>query len=247
LVDLSSYAEQNDGFRFTFNCVDIFSRFAWIVPLKQKTALSVVTALKQIIEQSGRKPRWAWWDEGKEFLNARMTEYLESQGITGYHTYGEHGSVMVERFNRTIKTRLWKVFTEKHSYRWLDVLPVLLKQYNESKHSSIKMTPTEASDPANEQRLLALQVKNYKKHLEPPSEVSPFKIGDWVRIARKKNVFEKGYTPRWTESIYRVTSILHTNPRVYEVADMLDQKQKGALYGVQLQKTTQKPTGGRAP
>ena len=226
-----------------FVAIDVWSRYAWIIPIANKTGASVLSAFRQLINDSGRKPKRVWWDQGKEFLNANMTAFLKRQGIESYSTFGQHGSMFVERLNRTIKTRLEKVFTASHSNRWIDVLPGLMETYNSSKHSSIKMSPEQASKPENQQRLHDLQYKDADKHLEEPSQPSKIKLNTWMRISRQKGVFEKGYERLWSEEIFRVISILHTSPRVFEVEDLLGERVLGAFYTEELQQTQQDPNG----
>ncbi len=243
LVDMSEWATSNDGFKWMLNIVDVFSRYAWAISIRNKTAAVVLEALQSVISSSGRKPKKIWWDEGGEFVNAKMNAYLKKEKIIGYHTYGTHGSVMVERFNRTLKGRMWRRFTEENTRRWVDMLPQLLEEYNNTKHRSIKMTPTQASDPKKEKALLSLQYKDVRNHLSPPETPPKFALGDWVRISREKGHFEKGYLPNWSREIFKVISILHTNPRVYEINDFLGERIKGAFYEQNLQKTTEGPTG----
>ena len=113
--------------------LDVFSKYGWIVPLKDKKGETVTEAFKTIFKE-GRKPQYLWTDKGKEYYNKNMKELLEKNNITLY-----------ERWNRTIKTRMWKQFTVQGNTIYLDILPKILKQYNNTKHSSIKMTPVEAS------------------------------------------------------------------------------------------------------
>ncbi len=242
LVDMSEWAASNSGFKWMLNIVDVFSRYAWSVPMQNKTAPIVLEALKSVVK-SGRKPKKIWWDQGGEFVNVKMNAYLKKEDIVGYHTYGTYGSVMVERFNRTLKGRMWRRFTEENTRRWVDMLPQLLQEYNNSKHRSIKMTPTEASNPKREKALLTLQYKDAHEHLDPPTTPPKFALGDWVRISREKGHFEKGYLPNWSREIFKVISILHTNPRVYEIKDLKGERIKGAFYEQNLQKTIERPSG----
>ncbi len=243
IVDYSQYSKENDNYKWILCAVDAFSRYAWAIPMGNKSAASTLAAVKQLFNDTGRTWKFFWTDDGKEFVNASMTAFLKTRGVVRYTSYGQHGSMLVERFNRTLKSKLAKIFTATHSNRWIDTLGDVVESYNNTRHRSIKMTPTEASKPENEQRLLDLQYKDAEKHLSPPPGESPLKIGNFVRLSRQKGTFEKGYTSKWSEEIYRVTSILHTNPRVYELADLLGEKILGAFYSVELQKTKQNPNG----
>ena len=124
--------------------LDVFSKYGWIVPLKDKKGETVTEAFKTILKE-GRKPQYLWVDKGKEFYNKHLKGLLEKHNIQMYSTENEEKSSVCERWNRTIKTKMWKQFTVQGNTMYLDMLPKILKQYNNTKHSSIKMTPIEAS------------------------------------------------------------------------------------------------------
>ena len=104
----------------------------------------------QSIFKDGRKPEYLWTDRGSEFYNKHVRDLLAKNKITLYSTENEEKSSIVERWNRTIKNKMWKQFTIQGNKQYSDMLPKILKQYNNTKHSSIKMTPTEASKKKNE-------------------------------------------------------------------------------------------------
>ena len=115
--------------------IDIFSKFGWIIPLKNKTGESVTTAFEKIFKE-GRVPEFLWTDKGKEFYNKNLKKLLDKHDIKLYSTENEEKSSVVERWNRTIKSRMWKKFTEQNSTQYLDALPSILNEYNNSYHSS---------------------------------------------------------------------------------------------------------------
>ena len=93
------------------NVIDVFSKYAWSIPLKDKKGETVTEAFKTIVKNYDRLPKFLWVDQGKEFYNKNMNEWLEKNNITRYSTYGEHKSAVVERFNRTLKEKMWMRFT----------------------------------------------------------------------------------------------------------------------------------------
>ena len=106
------------------------------------------------------------------------------------------------------------------------MLPKLVKQYNNTKHSCIKMTPTEASKKKNEGTVYF----NLYGNLEQVSSKPKFKIGDKVRISKyKRNVFDKGYTPNWSEEVFTVDKIQYTNPITYKLKDLRGKDIQGSL------------------
>ena len=145
---MKSFAKQNKGIKYLLTVIDLYSKFAWIVPLKDKTGLSITKAFQEIFK-SKRKPKKLWVDQGKEFLNKEFKPFLLKNNIEMYQTFNEGKAVVIERFNRTIKEKMWRYFTEFDTNKYLDVLPKLLNEYNYSFHSTIKMPPIEGSDPKN--------------------------------------------------------------------------------------------------
>jgi hypothetical protein len=203
------------------NVIDVHSKYAWSIPLKDKTGKTVLDAFKEIVKSSGRKPDHIWVDEGKEFYNKHMDEWIKENNINRYSTHGEHKSAVVERFNRTLKTIMWKRFTAENTRNWIDMLDKLLFQYNNKKHSTIKMTPTEASQ------------------MHDPEKQYKFSVGDHVRISRIKGTFEKGYLPNWSEALYTVHEVKRTDPITYIIKDMNGEIITGGFYTEELQKSNQ--------
>ena len=229
LADMKAFSKANKGFVFLLLVIDIFSKYGWIVPLKDKTGKSVASALKTIFKE--RKPEKIWVDKGKEFYNKDVKDLINL-----YSTENEEKSSIVERWIRTMKEKMWKYFTDKNTNTYIDILPDLVKKYNNTKHSSIKMTPVEASKKENELTVW----RNLYPDRHERIEINPkFSVGDRVRISKKKAVFEKGYTTRWTEEIFTITKIQHTSPITYKIADLNGEEIDGTFYEPELQKTKQ--------
>lgn len=153
-----------------------------------------------------------------------------------YSTENEEKSSVVERWNRTIKSKMWKQFTIQGNTRCLDILPKILKQYNNTRHSSIKMTPVEASKKKNEETVYF----NLYGDMEISKQKPKFKVGDKVRISKyKRDVFDKGYTPNWTEELFTINKIQHTNPITYKIKDLNDEEIQGSFYESELLKAKQ--------
>ena len=242
LVQLTAFKEQNNGFEYILNVVDCFSRFAWAVPLKQKKATEVLNAFKEIVKQNnGKNPKLLWVDEGSEFYNKQMKDWCKSNDLTMYSTHGAHKSAVVERFNRTIKTKMWRQFIAKNTRNWLSLLPGLMKDYNSTKHSSIKMTPNDAKK-LNSTEVAELNDDSSSK-LDAKKVAKPeFKVGDYVRISRQKNVFEKGYENPWSMEIFKIIKVHDTTPYTYSIEDTKGDPITGSFYEQELQHTAQNPS-----
>ena len=133
-----------------------------------------------------------------------------------------------------MKEKMWKYFTDNKTLTYMNVLPDLVEDYNNTVHSSIKMTPIEASKKKNELTVWRnLYPDRYKIYDLTPK----FSVGDEVRITKKKKVFEKGHTTRWTEEIFTIKEILNTNPITYKIKDLKGEEIKGTFYEPELKKT----------
>ena len=216
LVEMQQFSKWNGGYRYLLIVLDLFFKYGWIVPLKDKNGETVTEAFKTIFTE-GRKPQYLWTNKGQEYYNKHMKELLEKNGITLYSTENEEKSSVCERWNCTIKTKMWKQFTVHGNTVYLDIVPKILKQYNNTEHSSIKMTPVEASKKRNESAVYL----NLYGNIEQLSSKPKFKIGDKVRISKyKRKIFDIGYTPNWTEEIFLVDKIESTNPITYRIKDL---------------------------
>lgn len=239
LADMQRWASDNNGYKYILVCIDGFTRYAWAEPLKDKTALSVFAAFKKIIKE-GRRPQNIWCDMGKEFVNSLFAkEGYSSKAGTMYHTFGESKSVIVERLNRTLKTEMWKMCYRLNTLNWVSVLPSLLSWYNNKQHSTLGMSPLEASMAKNK-AAVGLQVNHLVE--KPPKNdprIPKFALGDWVRVSRAKGPFTKGYEAGWSVEQFKVASVIRPNnveePLMYRLEDYTGEKIDGSFYGDELQ------------
>ena len=229
LAYTQAFTKFNRGIKYLLAVIDVFSKYGWLIPLKDKTGKSVASALKTIFKE--RKPGKMWVDKGKEFYNKDVKELIEL-----YSTENEEKASIVERWIRTMKGRMWKYFTDNNTNVYIGILPDLVEDYNNTWHSSIKMTPVEASKKKNE---LTVWRNLYPDRLKNIDINPKFSIGDKVRISKKKKTFEKGYTTRWTEEIFTITKINRTSPVTYKIADLNGEEIDGTFYEPELQKTSQ--------
>ena len=232
---MQALSEENEEYKFLLLVIDTFSKYGWIIPLKNKKGETMVKAFKTIFEE-GRTPGKLWTDKGREFYNKDMDDLRKLHKIELYSTENEEKSSIAERWIRTMKEKMFKYFTDNNTYNYIDALPELVEDYNNTVHSSTKLTPIEASKKKNELTVWRnLYPDRYKT-----SRLNPkFSVGDEVRITKKKKVFEKGYTTRWTEEIFTIKEIRETNPITYKLEDLQGEEIKGTFYEPELQKTEQ--------
>ena len=230
LVQIQQFSKWNRGYRFLLMVLDLLSKYGWIVPLQDKKGETVTEAFKTIFIE-GRKPQYLCTDKGKVYYNKNMKELLEKNNITLNSTENEEKSSVCERWNRTIKTKMWKQFTVQGNTQYLNIPPKILKRCNNTKHSSIKMTLVEASKKKNESTVYFYLYGDMKQLSYKPK----FKVGDKVRISKyKRKVFDKGYTPNWTEEIFLINKIQSTNPITYRLKNFNNEEMQGSFYEPEL-------------
>ena len=235
LVEMQPLAKYNNGQKYILMIIDVFSKYGWAVPIKSKTGLAVADALKKVLKE-GASPAMLWTDKGTEFYNKNVATLLHKHNIKLYSTENEEKASVVERWNRTIKTNMWKYFSANNTKRYIDILQKLIDKYNNTKHSSIGMKPTVAREPSSYQHVFEnLYAKNTKERRKEPK----FHLGDKVRIMKKKKHFEKGFTPNWTEEIFTINKVKSTKPPTYIIQDLNGETIKGSFYEAELQKTNQ--------
>ena len=222
LADMQAHAKENDGYRYLLVCIDVFSKYVWVIPLKNKTGPALVTAFKKILE-SGRKPQKIQTDEGTEFFNKHFKDLMKSEEIQLYNTYNETKASVVERVIRTLKTRMWRYFTAKRTRRYIDVLQDLVGTIR-----SIQKKPINVR--MNGKYGIPF-MENDKKG--PPKY--KFEI-DQVRISKMKRTFEKGYLPNFSKEIFTVSQQIPRDPPVYKLKDYGQEELSGTFYNEELQK-----------
>ena len=225
LADMQSLSRKNKGIKYLLCAIDLYSKYAFVIPLKEKKGISIVNAFNKIIKQCNRKPNKIWVDQGGEFYNNVFEKWLSDNDINMYSTYNESKSVVAERFIRTLKNKLYKYMTATGKNVYYDVLNDAVNKYNNTKHSTIKMKP--------------IDVKNNKRvYIDEHNEKdSKFKVGDRVRISKFKNIFAKGYTPNWSSEIFIVDKINDTVPYTYNLKYLNDEEIIGSFYDKELQKS----------
>ena len=233
LADLNILISYNNGYRYILCIIDVFSEYTWAVLLKNKTAAIVLSAVQEVVKKSKRIPQKVWLDQGSEFYNKLFQAWAKENNITMYSTHGESKSVVVERWVRSLKDIATKYFTEHATRDWVNNLDKFLKIYNNREHSSIKMTPIQASKPENENKVLAALYNRGPQQYDKPK----FDVGNKVRISRIKDTFDKGYEPNFSHEVFTICEVLMTQPVTYRLIDYLKNPIQGSFYSEELLKT----------
>jgi hypothetical protein len=230
LADMQSIAKSNDGIKYILTVIDVFSKYGWAIPVKNKGSTEMVQAFKNLLKISApRKPEKLQTDAGTEFLNRDVQKFLKSQSIHHFVSNSDQKAAIAERFNRTLKTRIWTYFTAQQTTRYIDKLDEFLHSYNHSVHRSIKMKPCEVTKKDEDKIWLTLY------GTRPLSKVPKSIEGKKVRISKYKGVFEKGYMPNWSEEHFHVKKQVNKKRPVFKLTDDLGEDIKGDFYQEEVQ------------
>ena len=148
LPDMQLLSQYNKGIKYLLCAIDLFSEYAWDVPLKDKRGITIVNAFQKIISKGGKaesegrcKPNKIWVDQGGEFYNNLFKRFFRINNIEMYSTYHEGKSVAAERFIRTLKNRIFKHMTAISKNVYFNMLDHIITKYNNTMHRTIKMKP----------------------------------------------------------------------------------------------------------
>ena len=178
LADMQSLSKYNKGIKYLMCTIDLFDKYAWVVPIKDKKGTSIVSAFENIISEGGeaepkqrRKPNKIWVDQESGFYNNAFKEFLKINNIEMYSRYNEGKSAVAERFIRTLKNRIFKHVTAISKNVYFDVLDDIVDKY--TIHKTIKMKPNDVTGDC------------YAEYNENSNKEDPkFNVGDHVRILK---------------------------------------------------------------
>jgi transposase InsO family protein len=201
LIDMTNYKKQNSNYGWILTVIDHFSKYAYAVALKNKSDSEVYQALTSILDHD--QPDIIISDRGNEFTNHKIEKYLQDHGIEHHliEAYSPQTNGLIERFNRTLKQKLFKHFERVDSHKWIDVLDQMTKAYNNTEHSATGYAPnavTESTAGKVEHNLLK------SIHNDKITNNKVYEIGDLVRIPVKKSAFEKKLVNNYSDDEYRV-------------------------------------------
>jgi hypothetical protein len=221
LVDMSKFSHKNKGNRWILTVIEVLSRYAFAVPVWRKNTESMTKAVENVLaqfkERFGRYPKTAQFDDGKEFYNVGVKTLLKGHDVHYFSTRTFRKAALVERFNRTLKTRMWKYFTENRTKVWMDVLPNLVGSYNNTTHRTIGMRSADVNEENKDK--VWTRVYGYPLDSFPNPK---FKVGDHVRVEIKRKTFEKGYEPNFDNELYIITAVFRGDPNMYSLNDPED-------------------------
>ena len=231
LVDMVKYSRMNKGYKYIFTNIDIFSKYAWSFPIKSKKIQDIKPCFEKIFKQ--RKSKYIWSDQESSFFSKKMLKFFEDNNVKIYHSYSNLKAVVIERFNRSLRELMMKEFVKNNNTVWYNILPELIKKYNNRYHHTIKMKPINVNKK-NEKH-----IKNTVYNYDITNKKPKFEINDIVRISlKRRELFDKpSANIKWSEELFKIFKINKSNVITYQLKDMNDEIIKGIFYEKELQLT----------
>ena len=239
LNDMRGLSEFNDGVNYLLTVIDVFSKRLYVRPLKRKEGAEVANAFEDIFNESPKTPKCLQTDKGTEFTGVKTKQVFKKYKIKYVTTQNpDVKAAVVERVNRTLKTRMWRYLTHKNTHRYIDVLDQLVNAYNNSAHSSLgkglRPVDVESADKNVIYKVLMHMYKKMVRRRKPK-----LKVGDTVRIAKDKDKFTKGYDTNWSKEVFLIKRINTLMPLpMYTITDLKGEELKGQFYEEEMQKVT---------
>lgn len=240
LVDMTMFSDKNDGIKYLLTVIDVFSKFAYVKPLKSKGAQNVVKAFREILDESKQTPKVLQTDRGSEFINATFKAMLQTRGIRLQHplTTSAFKCAVIEVFNKTLKTKIYRFFTHmgQNYRRYIDVLPEIVASYNNTVHSVTMYRPIDV----NSSNVPDVYRNTHRKHRKESSIYSAQKLqpNDYVLVVLKKKPLDRGVLKeQWSREIFVIDKVLNKIPqKMYRLRDFKGNEINGKFYEQELQK-----------
>ena len=232
LMEMIPFANINKGYRYIMTCIDVFSRYAYVMPLRSKGDEEVAKAMQKVLANAKPPPNNIQTDRGKEFYNQHVQRVFKKYNVNHYTVNSQFKAPIVERFNRTLREKLNRWFTHKGSKVWYNVLPQILQAYNNSKHSGIfKWRPSEVTRK-NEHKLWQLKQEEQQQKYRKPT----IPLLNYVRISKVGDKFIKNFDQNWSDEVFRVVGIdQNQQPVMYILEDLKHNIIEGKFYEEELQ------------
>lgn len=238
LADMQNISTYNYKKRYILAIIDNFSRYAWCVPIKDKTSESVINAFETVFKKTKRRPLNILSDRGREFVNTKFTSFLKNHSINFYTANDPATKASVcERFIRSIKSIIYKYFTFQNTKKYIDVLEHLVDIYNNRQHRTIGCAPVDVTEN-NILKVWNFMTKNHPKTIFNEKRVK-FKTGTLVRISNPKQTFEKGYKKQWSNELFSVAKVILSHPHTYKLESLYGKEIEGKFYEEELQEVFQ--------
>ena len=244
LADMSNYSGENDGVKYLLVTIDVLSKYAWVIPLKDKKSLTIAQAFEGLYAgENGavvstndrymppvRIPYKLGTDQGKEYIAKETQNVFSRYKIRHYVLYNRQKASVAERFIRTLKSKIHKYMDSQGSQRYIHKLSDIIKAYNKTVHSSTGVAPESVSIANAEE----VRSRLYQRNRHNKKQRAVYKPGDKVRLSRHSDTFEKSYFQTYTDEIFEVVRVLPTTPPTYKLKDVYNTVIRGSFYQEEL-------------
>lgn len=239
LASVSNLSKQNLGINYLLFVIDVFSKYLWVEPLKNKTASSVIPAMAKIFQE--RKPDKLQTDKGSEFVNRWFKQFMKEHNIYFFTTHNVAKASIVERSQRTLKGMMYRMMRQRRSYRYIDDLSKLVANYNATPHRSLNYLAPKDVNKDNEADVWAymyLKSPKRKRNLKRKVKIKPaikFKRGQFVRVSFQKRPFVKSYMDQFSTEVFKIVSIrINQGIPMYKLEDLKGGNIDGYFYNSEL-------------
>ena len=227
--------QENDGFKHLFTTIDVFSKMAWVYPIRDKKCETVLSCFKDILQKCGKKPQRVQTDRGTEFICKTFEKYFNDEFIFHYLSYSDRKCPVIERFNLTIQQLIYKIMEYKSSSRWIDCIDQAMEIYLNKKHSTIKMSPLEGEKSQNEALVRRNLFDFFTKNSRTRPQKQKFNVGDKVRVWKYHRTFKRGYDSNFTDEYFTIHKVLKNLPVIrYQLTDFNGDKIHGNYFQEEL-------------
>ncbi|KAH7689552.1 hypothetical protein AAVH_40450 [Aphelenchoides avenae] len=236
LADFQQLAAHNRGYRYLLVAVDTLSRRIFASPVRSKKAEHMREAFDELLEHVPHLPWTIYTDKGGEFESKEMKKYFRDRDINKTASQSDDVKAAVaERAIRTLKTRLYRYFSNRNDLAWVDVVPQIVKAINHSRSRALGgMRPVDVNENNWKELWTRLYAHNFDKGAPANSRYTP---GSKVRIDKLKGLFDKGYYPSFTDEIFTVQRLIKGHPDSYRIEDRNREDILGRFYAENFSKT----------
>ncbi len=202
--------KNNDNFQYILAYIDVFTKNVFLSPIKNKRAETIKEETEILFTKYG-KPEKIRTDMGGEFNNHMFKSFLKENKVELYFALQDRKAAVIERFNLTIQSLLYKIMNERNTLSWIDCLPVCVEIYRNRIHSTIKMSPNNAEKDENQNKIFSIMMDKYSTDSliknKKNNRSTKFKVGDFVRLFMKRTQYQRGYHSNVTIPYYRIYKI----------------------------------------
>jgi hypothetical protein len=234
LMDMVSYARENNNVHYVLLVIDVFSKYIWLRPLQNKSGPVVKQAIEAVLN-GPRKPSRVRTDKGQEFWAKVVQQYFKSEGITHFTSQNELKANIAERAIKTVKAKIQRYMTYNQTFKYINHLQDFATSYNKSIHGSIKMAPNDVSEDDEVTIWKRLHWPTSTELVKRPH--FKYNVGDNVRLTYLRHAFHREYDQNWTGEVFKITRrYIRGGLPIYTIKDFNEKDIEGTFYQNELQK-----------